>query len=115
MEKAELLKGMRLFRLKDEQNTFANFVPRPQIVNFTIPVADWTSDNEKYFADINISGITANDDAEIDFDSLSQNVVSTAKIFNYGDSMTDKIRIYAEEIPTQEISGTAKLTKGVTT
>ena len=93
-------------------------MPRPQDVNFSILTSSWTLDNSAtdefvYYADINIVGVTADDTAEIDFDSASENIVSDANISEEGESLSGKLRIRAENIPTDTITGTASITKGV--
>ena len=112
MNKTKILNGLSMYRQTQNQETFENFIPRPQTVNFTIPVSDWTLNNEKYYADINITGVTTNDYAEIDFASASEEVVANAKVFNYGDSMAGKLRIYAADIPTAPINASYVVWKG---
>jgi len=102
-------------QVQDNLN-FNKFLPRPQDVTFSIPVSSWTLDNSAtdefiYFADINIVGVTANDTAEINFDN--QNIVDFANISDSGESFSGKLRIFAENIPTDTITGTASITKGV--
>ena len=92
---------------------FQKYLPRPQDVSFTIPVSDWILDNEKYYADINISGLTANDTAEIYFDKASESVIANADLSEVGETLSGKIRLYAENIPADSVSGTASITKGV--
>lgn len=112
--------------MKDEIKTFfkkcrqvsdalnmQTFLPRPVKVNFTLPVSAWTAIDDKYYADINIVGVTENDDAEIDFDAESLVIVLNADIEGVGESLSDKLRIYAKNIPTGQITGFATITKGV--
>ena len=94
-----------------EKKDLNNYLPRPQEVNFTIPVSDWTLDNEKYFADVNISGLTANDTAEIYFDKASESIIANADLSEVGETLSGKIRLYAENIPADSVSGTASITK----
>ena len=105
MTKTEILRGWKIQK----------YSPRAEKVDFTIPVSSLTSSGEDYFADINIAGVTANDDAEIDFSPDSQFIAANAAISTEGDSASGKLRIYSKNIPTQTIKGTAKITKGVTT
>ncbi len=116
--KTETRRVLKLCRQTQDQLNNARFLPRPQDVNFTIPVNSWTlnssaTDEFVYYADINIVGLTANDTAEIDFNKTSKTVVGNANISDEGETFSGKIRIYAENIPTGTISGTASITKGV--
>ena len=115
MTKAEILRGWTINRQVQDRLNFQKFLPRSQKVNFTIPVSSWTSNGESFYADINVAGVTADDDAEIDFSTDSQFIAANAVISTEGDSLSGKLRIYSKNIPTAEITGTAKITKGVTT
>ena len=112
MTKAEILRGLTISRKVQDRLNFQKFLPRPQDVNFTIPVNDWTFDNEKYYADINISGLTANDTAEIYFNKASETVIANADLSEVGETLSGKIRLYAENIPADSVSGIASITKG---
>ena len=110
VSKAEILRAMKVNR-KTADN---RYLPHPTKINFTIESSAWIPENEGGgYADIVILGVTANDDAEIDFDDAVDDIVIAAKISGEGDSMENKLRIYAENIPTATITGTAKITKGV--
>ena len=102
---------MNKCRQVEDSLNWAKFLPRPDKVNFTLQPSDWTATSDKYFADIAISGVTADDDATIDFDNSQ--FVSDAEIEDVGDSVTNALRIYAKNIPTGLISGVATITKGV--
>ena len=115
MTKAEILRGWTINRQVYDRLNFQKFLPRPKTVNFTIPVSSWVSEDGNFYADINVAGVTADDDAEIDFDSESWDLAANAVISTEGDSLSGKLRIYSKNIPTAEISGTVKITKGVTT
>ena len=115
MTKTEILRGWKINRQVYDRMLFQKYSPRAEKVNFTIPVSSWTSSGEGYFADINIAGVTANDDAEIDSSPDSQFIAANAAISTEGDSLSGLFRIYSKNIPTQTISGTAKIIKGVTT
>ena len=69
-----------------------------------MPVELWTQGEGNYYADINIPSVTEFDYAEIDFDKTSKDVVAYAT--DTGDSLSGKLRIYAE--PTDTITGTAR-------
>ena len=113
------IKGfMTLCRKVGDGLNFQKYLPRPQDVNFTIPVSAWTlnssaTDEFVYYADINIVGLTADDTAEIDFDKTSKSVVIDANISDEGETFSGKIRIYAANVPADSIQGTASVTKGV--
>lgn len=89
------------------------FLPRPEKVQFTLPISAWTAVGDKYFADILVTGVTENDDAEVDFDSQCLEIVSNAEIEGEGDSGSGYLRIYAKYIPMAQISGILSITKGV--
>ena len=112
MTKAEILRALTISRKVQDRLNFQKFLPRPQDVNFSIPVSDWTLDNEKYYADINISGLTANDTAEIYFDKASETVIANADLSEFGETLSGKIRLFAENIPADSVSGIASITKG---
>lgn len=112
MEKAEILRGLNLARQTSDVLNFQKFTPRPVKTNFTLPVNSWVSGAENFYADIEIAGITANDDAVIDFDKQNKSVVVDAEIQSEGDSLSGKLRIYAKKIPTDEIVATFVVWKG---
>lgn len=102
-------------KLDGIENTY---VPRTSPTAFSIPVNSWTKNSAEtsefvYFADITVSGLSANDYAAIDFDRASQSVVADANICASGETLSGKIRLYAEEIPESAISGEYFITKGV--
>ena len=118
MKKNEILRGMSLARQTQDILNFQKFVPRPIDINFTLPTNLWTlnssaTDEYIYYADINISGVTADDEAEIDFDKQLKDMVIYAGISSEGESLSDNLRIFAKKIPLQELTGVARITKGV--
>lgn len=93
------------------------YVPRAVSTPFTIAKSAWTKSNSEtsefvYYADIAVSGLTVYDYAEVNFTRASQSVISEANICPSGDTMAGKIRLFAEEIPTEAISGEYLVTKG---
>lgn len=93
------------------------YVPRTTSTAFSIATSAWQKDNAEtsefvYYADITVSDLTANDYAEVNFNRASQSVATEANICASGETMTGKIRIYAENIPTATISGEYLVTKG---
>lgn len=93
------------------------YVPRTTSTAFSIATSAWKKDNAEtsefvYYADITVGGLTANDYAEVNFNRTSQSVATEANICASGETMTGKIRIYAENIPTATISGEYLVTKG---
>ena len=118
VKKNEIKRTLKISRQVQDRLNYAKYLPRPQDVNFTIPVSSWNlnssaTDEFVYYADINIASLTADDTAEIDFDKASKTVVGNANISDEGETFSGKIRIYAANIPTDSIQGTASVTKGV--
>ena len=84
---------------------------------FTVYEDSWEEDFSEssefiYYADIIVAGLTANDYAEVNFDRTSQKITAEANLCLSGETMSGKIRIYAENIPTDSISGEYVITKG---
>lgn len=110
--------GVKLDELNDKLDALADkYVARTTPVAFSIPVSAWHKNNSEtsefvYYADINVSGLTVNDYAEVNFTRGSQSLATEANICASGETMTGKIRIYAENIPTATISGEYLVTKG---
>ena len=93
------------------------YVPRTTPKPFTIAASAWQKDTAEtsefvYYVDIAVSGLTANDYAEVNFDRTSQSIATEANICSSGETMAGKIRIYAENIPTDALSGEYLITKG---
>ena len=94
-----------------------NYIPRITAIAFNIPVSSWAKNNSEtsefvYYADITASGLTSNDYAEINFSRASQSIVSEANLCASGETLSGKIRLYAEKIPAANISGEYIITKG---
>ena len=94
------------------------YVPRATSTAFSIATSAWQKDNAEtsefvYYADITVNDLTDKDYAEVNFSRASQSVATEANICASGETMTGKIRIYAENIPTATISGEYIITKGV--
>ena len=118
VKKNEIKRTLKISRQVQDRLNYAKYLPRPQVINFTVPVSAWTlnssaTDEFVYYADINIVGLTADDTAEIDFDKTSKSVVIDANISDEGETFSGKIRIYAANVPADSIQGTASVTKGV--
>lgn len=93
------------------------YVPRTTSTAFSIATSAWQKDNAEtsefvYYADITVNDLTDKDYAEVNFNRASQSVATEANICASGETMTGKIRIYAENIPTATISGEYLVTKG---
>ena len=93
------------------------YVARATPTSFSIPISAWHKDNSEtsefvYYADITVSGLTVNDYAEVNFTRGSQSIATEANICSSGETMAGKIRIYAENIPEDTISGEYLVTKG---
>lgn len=93
------------------------YVPRTTPKPFTIAANAWQKNTAEpsefvYYVDIAVSGLTANDYAEVNFDRASQSIATEANICSSGETMAGKIRIYAENIPTDALSGEYLITKG---
>ena len=94
-----------------------NYVPRMTPQTFTIATSAWTKNSAEtsefvYYADITVSGLTANDYAEVNFDRASQSAVVAANLCAAGDTLSGKIRLYAENAPESSIGGQYIITKG---
>ena len=87
-----------------------------QLNTFTLAVNAWQSDQSEgsvyiYYADIS-ADITADDYAEINFTRGCLSVVADANICPSGETLAGKIRIFAEKVPTADISGQFLIMKG---
>ena len=94
-----------------------SFVPRTSSTAFTVATSAWHNNASEtsefvYYADIAVSGLTANDYAEVNFNRVSQSIAATANVCAAGETMTGKIRIYAKNTPSDLISGEYIITKG---
>lgn len=92
-------------------------VPCPTPTAFILATSAWTRNSSEtsefvYYADIAVSGLTANDYAEVNFTRASQSIVATANLCPSGDTMSGKIRIYAKNVPSASINGEYVVTKG---
>ena len=95
-----------------------NYVPRTTPTAFSISTNAWTVNNSEtsefiYYADITVSGLTSNDYAEINFNRASQSIIVKDNLCASGETLSGKIRLFAEKIPTENISGEYMITKGV--
>ena len=100
-----------------ESFTADSFVARTTPVAFSIAKSAWQKNNSEtsefvYFADITANGLTAKDYAEVTFNRTSQKVVAEANVCTAGETMADKIRIYAENVPTATVGGEYIIMKG---
>ncbi len=112
--KAGLMSSADKSKLDSVEN---NYVPRTKPTAFSISTSEWTKNNSEtsefiYYADITVSGLTSNDYAEINFNRASQNIIVEANICASGETLSGKIRLFAEKIPTAVISGEYVITKG---
>lgn len=85
--------------------------------NFSVPVSDWENiENEfvgrGYRAEISANGVTAADFPDVYFDESSISYASAADIIVSTD--TNKVILYAKNIPIAELSGVYFIKKGVT-
>lgn len=100
-----------------ESFTADSFVARTTPTAFSIATSAWQENSSEtsefvYYADIVVSGLTANDYAEVNFNRASQRIVAEANICTTGETMAGKIRIYAENVPTATIGGEYIIMKG---
>lgn len=98
-------------------NALNTRVPCPTPTAFTLAVSAWMENSSEtsefvYYADIEVSGLTANDYAEVNFTRTSQSVIANADLCPSGDTMSGKIRIYAKNVPATSVSGEYVVTKG---
>lgn len=100
-----------------ESFTADSFVARTTPTAFSITTSAWQENSSEtsefvFFADIPVSGLTAKDYAEVNFNRASQSVAAEAKICAAGETMAGKIRIYSETVPTATLSGEYIIMKG---
>lgn len=98
-------------------NALNTRVPCPTPTAFTLAANAWMENSSEtsefvYYADIEVSGLTANDYAEINFTRTSQSVIANADLCLSGDTMSGKIRIYAKNAPSASINGEYVVIKG---
>ena len=82
---------------------------------FSIAVNDWQTINDPdygYCANISVSGLTADDYAEINFTRSSLSVVAEAELCPSGETVADAIHIYAKNIPSTSITGEIFIHRG---
>ena len=85
--------------------------------SFTIATNAWTNNSSesseyKYYADISVSGLTTSDYAEVNFNRTSLSAILGANMSASGETISGKIRIFAESAPTTSISGEYVILKG---
>ena len=95
-----------------------NYVPRMTPQNFTIASNAWTKNSAEtsefvYYADIAVSGLTANDYVLVDLNRASQSIVADANLCLSGETLAGKIRVFSEKIPAATIGGQYTIIKGV--
>lgn len=98
-------------------NALNTLVPCPTPTAFTLATSAWVKNSSEtsefiYYADITVSGLTANDYAEVNFTRTSQSVIANADLCPSGDTMSGRIRIYAKNVPATSVSGEYVVTKG---
>lgn len=98
-------------------NALGSYVPKSAPTAFTLATSAWNENSSEtsefvYYADITVSGLTANDYAEVNFNRASQSIIAEANLCSSGETMSGKIRIYAENVPSSSISGEYIVTKG---
>ena len=86
--------------------------------SFSITVSDWYTLSEeinscKYYAEIPVLNLTANDHARVDFSFNSISVCEVAEICSAGETTNGKIILYSKEIPSDTINGVYIIQKGV--
>lgn len=87
--------------------------------SFSISTADWQTlsadlNDCKYYAEIAVSGLTANDHARVDFAFDSISACEAAGVYPAGATADGKIIIYAKAIPSAAVSGVYTVQKGAT-
>lgn len=80
---------------------------KPVKGSFTIPTTGWGSDNvtgyTKYY-DVEVSGVTANDRADIIIAPGSVNAAAACGLCPVSETLAGKVRIRASQVPTAAIS-----------
>ena len=119
-----VLANAKLYTLKEIQDLalgtleeLQGYVPRPTLNDFSLSAADWSLSSVElsefvYVANISVSGLTANDYAEINFNRASQSLVADANICASAETDTDCLRLYSENIPESTIRGQFVVFKG---
>lgn len=84
---------------------------------FNIATTDWQVDEDETSeytnrAIISVSGVTANDYAELNFDRDCLSVASAANISATGETVNGYIHIFAENVPESALSGQYVIFKG---
>lgn len=84
---------------------------------FNIATTDWQNDADETsefanVANISVSGLTADDYAEITFDRDCLAAVSDANVCASGETATGCIKIFAENVPESALSGQYVIFKG---
>lgn len=90
------------------------------LVSISIPVSAWTENADTatvaagfaYYADVAVSGLTANDITESEIDVGSLEVAKVCGMSSVAVSYGGKIRYYAEEKPTAALSLSVRIIQG---
>lgn len=109
------LKFRNHFKTVAVTGSYEDLTERPTPTEFTIETTDWaaeTSGNYEYYADITITGATANDKTDIDFDEDSLEVCAEAGVSSATNTSEGVCRIRSVDIPADTLTGNYTLIKG---
>lgn len=77
-----------------------------KVVSASIPTTNWNTDSGSYskYYDIAVTGVSANDIAEVTVVSDSMDIAVSCGLCNINETLAGKIRIRAKSVPTKAIN-----------